>query len=57
MTHLLKLIDKMCKNEMDVMNIVKDTVRTWFHPQMDKWTNKQGEISIPPFNFVEGGYD
>ena len=48
MTHLLKLVDKMCINEMDL---------TWFHSQMDKWMDRQGEISIPPFNFVEGGYD
>ena len=49
-THLLKLLDKMCKYEMDPMSIVEDTEQTRFCPQTDK--------VIPvylPFNFVEGG--
>ena len=33
-THL-KLIDKMCKYEMDPMSIVEDTERTRFCPQTD----------------------
>ena len=35
-THLLKLLDKMCKYEMDPVCIVEDTERTQFCPQTDK---------------------
>ena len=53
MTHLLKLLDKMCKYEMDPMSIVKDTERTRFCPQTDRRTDRrtdgQGDTSIPPF--------
>ena len=42
MTHLLKLLDKVCKYEMDPASIVEDTEWTRFCPQMDgqmdKWT-------------------
>ena len=48
MTHLLKLVDKMCKCEIDSDIIVEDTKRTQFCPQMDRWTDGQGETSIPP---------
>ena len=49
-THLLKLLNKMCKYEMDPMSIVEDTERTRFCPQTDK------VIPVyPPFNFVEAG--
>ena len=54
-THLLKLLDKMCKYEMDPMSIVEDTEWTRFCPQTDRHTDGQGETSIPPFNFVEVG--
>ena len=37
-TKLLKLLDKMCKYEMDPMSIVEDTERTRFCPQMDRRT-------------------
>ena len=37
-THLLKLLDKMCKYEMDPMSIVEDTERTRFCPQTDRRT-------------------
>ena len=37
-THLLKLLDKMCKYEMDPMSIVKDTEQTRFCPQTDRQT-------------------
>ena len=37
-THLLKLLDKMCKYEMDPMSIVEDTGRTRFCPQTDRRT-------------------
>ena len=32
MTHFHKLVDKICKYEMDLASIVKDTERTWFCP-------------------------
>ena len=65
-THLLKLLDKMCKYEMDPMSIVEDTERTRFCPQtdgqtdgqMDGRTDGQGETSIPPFQLRwSGGYN
>ena len=40
-THLLKLLDKMCKYEMDPMSIVEDTERTRFCPQTDRRTDGQ----------------
>ena len=57
-THLLKLLDKMCKYEMDLMSIVEDTEWTPFCPQTDRWTEGQTDKVIPvypPFKFVEGG--
>ena len=63
-THLLKLLDKMCKYEMDPTSIVEDTERTRFCPQRqtDRRTDgrpngqtDKGEASTPPFNFVEAG--
>ena len=57
-THLLKLLDKMCKYEMDPMSIVEDTERTLFCPQTDRRTDGQTDKVIPvypPFNFVEAG--
>ena len=48
-THL-KLLDKMCKCEMDPMSIVEDTERTRFCPQTDRRTVGQGETSIPPLS-------
>ena len=35
MTHLMELLEWMCKYEMDLASIVEDTVRTRFCPQMD----------------------
>ena len=46
-THLLKLLDKMLKYEMDLVSIVEDTEQTRFCPQTDRWTDGQG--------FVEAG--
>ena len=46
--HHLKLLDKMCKYEMDLMSIVEDTEQTLFCPQTDKV-----KPVYPPFNFVE----
>ena len=57
-THLLKLLDKMCKYEMDPMSIVEDTERTRFCPQTDRRTDGQTDKVIPvypPINFVEAG--
>ena len=51
--HFRKLLDMICKYEMDQTCIVEDTERTRFCPQMDRRTDRQGETSIPPFNFVE----
>ena len=47
-THLLKLLDKMCKYEMDPTSIVEDTEQTPFCPQTDKV-----KPVYPPFTFVE----
>ena len=65
-THFLKLLDKMCKYEMDPMSILEDTERTRFCPQTDRRTDRQTDrrtdgqtdkvIPVyPPINFVEAG--
>ena len=57
-TNLLKLLDKMCKYEMDPMSIVEDTERIQFCPHTDRQTDGQGETSIPPFQLRwSGGYN
>ena len=57
-THLLKLLDKMCKYEMDPMSIVEDTERTRFCPQTDRRRDGQGDTSIPPYQLRwSGGYN
>ena len=69
-THLLKLLDKMCKYEMDPMSILEDTERKRFCPQTDRWTDGrtdgqtdgrtdgQGDTSIPPYQLRwSGGYN
>ena len=57
-THLLKLLDKMCKYEMDPTSTVEDTEGTGFCPQTDRQTDRQGETSIPPFQLRwSGGYN
>ena len=38
-THLLKLLDKICKYEMDPTSIVEDTERTRFCPQTERRTD------------------
>ena len=47
LTHLLKLVDKMCAYEMGPLSIVKDTEQTRFRLQMggptDKWTDRLKE--------------
>ena len=52
-THLLKVLDKMCKYEMDPMSIVEDTERTQIL-STDGQTAKVKPV-YPPFNFVEEG--
>ena len=56
-THLPKLLNRMCKYEMDPISIVEVTERTRFCPQTDGRTDGQTdgrrETSILPFNFVE----
>ena len=57
-THFLKLLDKMCKYQMDPVSIVEDTERTWFCPQTDRRTDGQGDTSLPPFQLRwSGGYN
>ena len=43
-THLLKLLNKMCKYIMDLASIVEDTERTGFCPR----TDGRSETNIPP---------
>ena len=53
-THLLKLLDKMYKYEMDPASIVEVTERTRLCPQTDGQTDYVKPV-YPPFNFVEAG--
>ena len=56
-THLLKLLDKMFKYEMDPMSIFEDTERTRFCPHTDRQTDGQTRWNqYTPFNFVEQRY-
>ena len=50
MTHLLKLLDKIFKYEMDLTSIAEDTEWTRFCPRTDKV-----KPVYPPFNLVEAG--
>ena len=43
-----KLVDKMCKYEMDLASIVEDTERTRFCLQADGWTNRVKPVYRPP---------
>ena len=53
-----KLLDKMCKYEMDLASIVEDTKWTRFCPQTDGGTDGQRETSIAPFQLRwSGGYN
>ena len=58
----MKMVDKMCKYEIDRASIVEDTERTRFCPQtdgrMDGQTDRRTDDVKPvysPFNFVEAG--
>ena len=55
-THLIKLLEKMCKYHMDPTSIVEDSEQTRFCPQTDRQTDKVKPV-YPPFNFVEAGYN
>ena len=63
MTHHLKLVNKMCKFEMDPVSIVQDTEQTLFGLQtngqmdgrIDRQADRQSKTSIRPLNFVGGG--
>ena len=63
MTRLSKLVDKICKYEMDLTSIVEDTERTQFglqteglmYWQMDGQTDGQSETSIHPSTLLAAG--
>ena len=50
----MKLLDKVCKYEMDPVSIVEDTKQTRFCPQMDRRTDNQGET---PLTSLSEGYN
>ena len=50
-THLLKLLDKMCRYEMDPVSIVEDTEQTRFCPQMDNGRWVEGMITNHGLHF------
>ena len=54
-TRLLKLLNKMCKYEMDLASIVEVSYRADTILSTDARTDGRREISTPPFNFVEAG--
>ena len=56
-THLLKLLDKMYKYEMDPTRTVGATERTRDAGQTDGRTDGRSETNIPPNNFVVWGYN
>ena len=60
-THPLKLLDMMCKYEMDPASIVEDTEQTRFCPQMDGRTDRRTDgrkTSKPCFQLHwSGGYN
>ena len=48
-THLLKLVDMMCKYKMDLASIVEDTERTCFCPQTDRRSGGQTDKVTPVY--------
>ena len=52
MAHPLKLLDKMCKYEMDPLSIMEDTEQTRFCPQTDKV-----KPVYPPPTLLSEGYN
>ena len=55
-THLLKLLDKMCKYKMDPMSIVEDSERTRFCRQTDK-VKPVYSLLTPPSTLLKRGYN
>ena len=55
MTHLLKLVDKICKYEIDLASIVEDTDQTWFGGWMDNGRTKWYHYNW--LNFIDGVYN
>ena len=56
-TQLLKLVDKMCKYEMDVASIVDDTKRTRFFLSTEGQTGMVKPVYPPPSTSLSGGYN
>ena len=57
-SHFLKLLDNMCKYEMDQTSIVEDTERTRFCPQTDRRTRwNQYTPASTSLKRGGGGYD
>ena len=57
-THLLKLLDKMCKYAMDPTSIVEDTEWTRFCPRTDRQTDGQRWNQYTPLSTsLKGGYN
>ena len=63
-THLLQLVDKMCRYKMDIRRVLlkiqsrHSSIDRRTDGQVDRWTDcRQGETSITPINFVEVGYN
>ena len=58
-THLLKLLDKMCEYDMDPTRTVGATERTRDAARTDGRTDRQtdgrSETNIPPYNFIVQG--
>ena len=48
-TYLQKLLDKMCKYEMDLASIVEDTERTRFCPQIHQQTDRRTDKVKPVY--------
>ena len=51
-THLLNLLDKLCKYEKDLTSIVEDTERTRFYPQMDRRTDGKTDKVKPVYTLL-----
>ena len=56
-THLLKLLDKMCKYETDPTRTVGATERTRDAGRMDGRTDGRSETNTPPTTSLCGGYN
>ena len=54
-THLLNLVDKMCKYEINLASIVEDTEQKLFCPQIDGQTHGRESSIIPPPPFQHCG--